>query len=109
MIIESQFAAAGLLENSDVFVRPTTSDGDSVSIRECLFLGTPVVASDAAVRPAGCKIFPTRDYDQMLAAVCKALDEPSDGTQNESESSTAQFGRQLVRIFRKELEDSEVK
>ncbi len=73
MIIESQFVAAALYKKTDVFIRPTITDGDSVSIRECLFLDTPVVASDAVKRPKGCHIFPNRDFDAMLKLTIEAL------------------------------------
>ena len=102
MIIESQFTAAALLEKSDVFVRPTTSDGDSVSIRECLFLGTPVVASDAAIRPEGCRIFKTREFDQMLALVNKTLDESD--VKIQPKISAGDFGPALTEVLKTELE-----
>ena len=41
------------MKNLTVFVRPTYTDGDSISVREALALRIPVVASDAAYRPQG--------------------------------------------------------
>jgi glycosyltransferase involved in cell wall biosynthesis len=38
---------------SDVFVRPTLSDGDANSVREALYLNIPVIASDCVIRPPG--------------------------------------------------------
>ena len=46
---------------ADVFVRPTRSDGDSVSIRESLSLGTPCLASDVVNRPTGTTLFRSGD------------------------------------------------
>jgi len=48
-----------LMAASDVFVRATLEDGDSVSVREALSLGVPVVASSTAMRPAGAILFQT--------------------------------------------------
>lgn len=45
------------LRGDSVFLRPTFLDGDSVSVREALTLGADVIASDAAVRPPGCRVF----------------------------------------------------
>ena len=45
--------ALAVIREADVFVRPTSSDGDSVSVREALTLGVPCVATDVAVRPPG--------------------------------------------------------
>lgn len=41
-----------LMRCVDLFVRPTLSDGASVSIEEALWAGKPVVASDVCLRPA---------------------------------------------------------
>ena len=62
-----------ILRSSDLFVRPTNTDGDSVSVREALYLGTPVVASDAVPRPDICRLFATRDTDAFAKCVRKAL------------------------------------
>jgi glycosyltransferase involved in cell wall biosynthesis len=65
LIVEEPFSCAALYKKTDLFVRPTTTDGDSVSIRECLALGVNVLASDAVPRPDGCHLYPTRDLDQL--------------------------------------------
>lgn len=36
-----------------VYLRPTLTDGDAISVREAIAAGVPVLASDVAVRPAG--------------------------------------------------------
>lgn len=50
----AQVAAA--LARSEVFLRPTDWDGDSVIVREALAVGTRVVASDVSARPAGVEL-----------------------------------------------------
>lgn len=45
--------ALAVMKAADVFVRPTTADGDSVSVREALTLGVACVATDVAHRPPG--------------------------------------------------------
>lgn len=69
MLVEEPFPAAALFRQTDIFLRPTTTDGDSVSIRECLHLGVSVVASDSVVRPDGVVIFRDRDVDDLEAKV----------------------------------------
>lgn len=61
-----------------LFVRPTCSDGDAVSIREALHFGVPVVASDAAPRPAGTIVFASRDQDDFVAKVRTTLESLDD-------------------------------
>lgn len=67
MIIEEQFPSVAMYRETDLFVRPTATDGDSVSIRECLYLGVPVLASDAVTRPPGCELFASRDQTELNA------------------------------------------
>jgi len=57
----------------DVFLRPTLADGDSISVREALALGVPVVASRVGARPAGAILFRPGDVEEMLGAVELAL------------------------------------
>jgi glycosyltransferase involved in cell wall biosynthesis len=42
-----------LIERADLLLRPTYFDGDAVSVREALFLRTPVIATDNGMRPNG--------------------------------------------------------
>jgi glycosyltransferase involved in cell wall biosynthesis len=73
MIVEQSHAAVAAFARSDLFVRPTTTDGDSISIRECLSLGVPVVASDVVWRPPGCTVFRNRDMADFARAVLDVL------------------------------------
>ncbi len=61
------------LKYTDVFVRPTRSEGDSGSIREAISLGVPVAASDAAPRPEPCVLFPSGDASALAARVEEVL------------------------------------
>ncbi|QAT84450.1 group 1 glycosyl transferase [Corallococcus coralloides] len=65
--------ALGLLSQSDVFIRPTTHDGDSLSVREALALGVPCVASDVCARPEGTRLFKAGDERALAQAVRDAL------------------------------------
>jgi len=65
-----------VIHASDVFLRPTNTDGDANSVREALYLGVPAVASDAVARPAGAIVFRTRDLDDFEAKVRRALAMP---------------------------------
>jgi glycosyltransferase involved in cell wall biosynthesis len=57
----------------DVFLRPTLEDGDSISVREALSLGVPVVASRVGARPAGAILFQPGCVDDMLAKLELAI------------------------------------
>jgi glycosyltransferase involved in cell wall biosynthesis len=69
--------ALGLMSRCDAFLRPTTADGDSVSVREALCLGTPCIASDAAIRPQGTVVFRSEDSKDLAKKVIRCLESPS--------------------------------
>lgn len=58
-----------ILMKSDIFTRPTTSDGDAISLREALYLKTPSVASDVVPRPEGTVLFKNRDVADFIDRV----------------------------------------
>lgn len=63
-----------LLKQSDLFLRPTNTDGFSLSVAEAIEYGVPTVASDAVPRPEACVLFNSRDLNDFLEAVTNALD-----------------------------------
>jgi hypothetical protein len=46
-----------IMKLSDAFIRNTTTDGDSLSIHEALFLGKLVFATDIVTRPENCIVY----------------------------------------------------
>lgn len=66
------------LARSDLFLRTTEFDGDSVSVREALALGTPVVATRTSLRPAGVHLMPERTPEALaeVALACISRREP---------------------------------
>ncbi len=61
-----------LLQKVDLFVRPSLSDGDSVSVREALHFNVPVVASDVVERPERVHCFKkgnVREFTMTVEAV----------------------------------------
>jgi glycosyltransferase involved in cell wall biosynthesis len=57
----------------DLLLRTTLYDGDSVSVREALYIGTPVIATDNGMRPEGVHLIPPSDPQRLLDAVCQVL------------------------------------
>ncbi len=57
--------ASRLFVSTDAYMRPTNTDGDSFSIWEALYLGIPVLTSDATQRPEGCVLFKTRNASDL--------------------------------------------
>jgi len=66
-----QYQLWPLLKSSTILLRLTPTDGDSVSIREALYYGSPVIASNCVVRPKDCVIY---NYESSQDLVDKVFD-----------------------------------
>lgn len=64
-----------LWQSADVYVRPTSTDGDSLAVREALDMGIQVVASDVCPRPSKTKVYKAGDKEDFYAKVKIALSE----------------------------------
>lgn len=64
------------IEKSNLFLRTTIHDGDSVAVRECLHLGVPVIATDNGMRPGGVALIPRSDLDALYQAILDHLSRP---------------------------------
>ena len=73
LFISPQETFYPLYDMADLFLRPTISDGDAISVRECLHFGLPLIVSDAAPRPEGVTTFTTRDAGAFESSVRGAL------------------------------------
>lgn len=62
-----------LIDRADALIRITEYDGDSIAVREALFLGTPVIASDNVNRPKGVILLDSRlDPNELVGKLIKA-------------------------------------
>ena len=58
-----------LIDRADILLRTTLFDGDAISIREALFLGTPVIATDNEMRPDGTHLIAIGDQSGLVRKV----------------------------------------
>lgn len=63
-----------IISKASMFVRPTNTDGDSISVREALALGIPTICSDASVRPEQVITFKTRDMEDFIDKVSYVIE-----------------------------------
>ena len=80
-----------LLKKADLFVRPTLSDGASLSIAEALYFNTPTVASDVCKRPQEVILFKTGDRGDFTLKVRSVLEGKSSFRQSLSSFSLRKF------------------
>jgi glycosyltransferase involved in cell wall biosynthesis len=83
-----------------IFLRPSTTDGDAVAIREALAAGKYVVASDVVARPDGVESLPLQ-RDAWSAAIVGAINRPNAGPPSEQPSDQA---RAVIDTYRSLLE-----
>lgn len=65
-----------LIERADAMLRITLFDGDAISVRESLYVGTPVVATDNGMRPSGVKLIKNGDANALLDHIKVILADP---------------------------------
>ena len=64
-----------LMVRADAFLRTTLYDGDSVSVREALHFGTPVIATENGMRPEGLRKFNIGDQSGLVQAIAAQIQE----------------------------------
>jgi glycosyltransferase involved in cell wall biosynthesis len=84
----------------DLLLRTTLYDGDSVAVREALYLGTPVIATDNKMRPAAVHLIPPSDAPRLRDAVCELL---SGGRARRAPGGDGQENIRAVARFYEEL------
>jgi glycogen(starch) synthase len=91
---------------SRLMLRTTLYDGDALSVREALQLGTPVIATDNGMRPAGARLIPKSDLQALLRAIEQELDRPTD---RKEVSSSDERNLQAVFDFYRDLVEGKIK
>jgi glycosyltransferase involved in cell wall biosynthesis len=61
------------IARSDLMLRTTFYDGDAISVREALHLGTPVIATDNGMRPGGIRLIPPSNLSALHLAIRETL------------------------------------
>lgn len=69
VILSHPHSYFNLMKNVDFSIRNTSTDGDSLSVKESLYLGIPTLCSNAVERPAGVRIFNYCDEKSFETAV----------------------------------------
>jgi len=69
LYIDSPLDFSMLIKLSDITVRATRSDGDSISIRESLYFNRATIASDVTYRPEGVILFKNNNYKELKKSI----------------------------------------
>lgn len=86
-----------LMARSDLFVRATYQDGDSISVREALALGVPVIASNVGNRPPRVTLFQAGNANELIGCIGQFLS--SDARKITAAELPTDSGRQLAALY----------
>ena len=97
----SHAAVLRAMSLSDILLRTTRYDGDSIAVREALHFGLPVVATDNGMRPDGVTLIPISDRDALWRAVRLCLEMPrarqtSPGADTRNLQAIVEFYQELL-------------
>jgi glycosyltransferase involved in cell wall biosynthesis len=66
-----------VIAESNLFLRTTLFDGDSISLREAVHFGVPSIATDRAPRPPQVKLIPAEDIEALQESIERELIHPT--------------------------------
>lgn len=89
-----------IMRHCDLVLRPTNMDGFAITVAEACEFGVPVVASDVCVRPAGCRLFRTRDMDDFEAKAEEVLDDLETWSRRSYESRERDHFPEILEVYR---------
>jgi len=78
-------------------VRPTITDGDSISVRESIYFGVHVVASDCVRRPLGTVTYKTLDDDDLMEKILKVVS----GAFGNPDKGAGNYAHDVLEAYRK--------
>jgi glycosyltransferase involved in cell wall biosynthesis len=73
LLLNENLSFVRLIEQADIVLRPTNTDGDALTIREALYLNKTIIASDVVNRPSGTILFRSRDTNDLRIKIIESI------------------------------------
>ena len=73
LLVTENLDFVSLIKKSDITIRATRTDGDSLSIRESLYYNVPIICSDVTTRPEGAVVFKNNNSDDLSDKILNTL------------------------------------
>jgi len=83
-----------LVKKSNITIRATRTDGDSLSIRESLYFNIPIICSDVIVRPKGVVLFNSDDSDDLSDKILSTIK-----NKNNFKYEHIDYGKQILDLY----------
>jgi glycosyltransferase involved in cell wall biosynthesis len=97
---EENLEFTNLLTQAQLFLRPTTTDGFSVSLAEAIHLGVPSIASDCILRPEGTITYQTSNFDTLCETVEETLNNLDLHKSKTSQIAILDYAQPLLENYR---------
>lgn len=88
-----------ICRKSDLLIRPTFTDGYSLSLAEAIYCGTPVLASDAGERPGGIVLFRKGNQEELNRKTKAVIDAYDDYKQKILRVKQKDFSREVTDLY----------
>lgn len=89
-----------ILQKSQLFIRPTNTDGNSVSVMEAMDLKIPCIASDACPRPKGIVKFKSRDIKDLTKKSMEVIQDYKVYKEKSKEIKLENNAQKLLEIYK---------
>jgi len=76
-LLPGSISFVNLMLATDSVLRPTNTDGDSLTVREALLFGKNVIASDVVARPKGTILFKNREVESLIGKLELIMENPA--------------------------------
>jgi hypothetical protein len=96
-----------IIQECRIVLRTTLYDGDSIAVREALYLGTPVIATDNCMRPPGVHLIAISDRDGCRRMIEQVLADPPQQEPRGYAVSTVGFELEQVRQYIREQDHAD--
>jgi glycosyltransferase involved in cell wall biosynthesis len=101
LFITEQHQLYPIIMKSDVFLRPTNTDGYGVSIAESIYFKVPAVASDVCPRAEGTILFKSRDINDFTLKVKDVLDNHEQHKKKLDAIELRDNSKKIIKIYQK--------
>lgn len=97
LYVSEKIDFVSLVRKSHLTIRATRSDGDSLSVRESLYLGIPIIASDVTYRPKGTILFQNENVKSLEEEILKVYSHQT----VISEQDNQNFATKIIALYQK--------
>lgn len=96
LYISDKIDFGALVKKSNITIRATRTDGDSLSVRESLYFNVPIIASDVTVRPNGVIVFKNDDSEDLADKILYVLK-----NKEKFYYEHVDYGEEIINVYKK--------